>query len=206
MQKKFSSRVFVSYNLLIGFIVIVLTGIVLYIKPPGRDANWVIWTFMSLTKSQWEAIHTIFSIQFIIFGIVHVFIVNWKALSRFSWSPKRKVIKHKREIVSTTIISLLIGVLVILEVPPLSSIMDIGGTVSNNWLDKEEKAPLPNAESMTLRKLATFLPEITEAKIQHNFRKENIKHDNLDMKLKEIARDNNITPSKLFEIIARDVE
>jgi len=77
-SKKFSWKAFISFGLTYSFIIIFLTGIVLYFAPAGRIAQWVNWKFAGFSKEEWQAIHTIFSYLFVILSIFHLFTANWK--------------------------------------------------------------------------------------------------------------------------------
>ncbi|MBE0460642.1 MAG: DUF4405 domain-containing protein, partial [Candidatus Aminicenantes bacterium] len=61
-------RAFISLSILWSFLVEAISGIVLYITPVGRVANWTNWKFLGLTKQNWEAIHTIFGYVFLLFA------------------------------------------------------------------------------------------------------------------------------------------
>ena len=39
-SKKFSGRAFISLNMMISFVALILSSVVLYIMPAGRDAYW----------------------------------------------------------------------------------------------------------------------------------------------------------------------
>lgn len=82
MKKKFSWKSFISFGLFFYFFVIFFSGIILYIAPPGRIANWTNWELIGLTKSQWQTMHTNFSYLFAILSIFHLFTANsaWKLI------------------------------------------------------------------------------------------------------------------------------
>ena len=60
MRKPFSWKPFTSFFILLSFVVLLLSGVVLYVAPPGRIANWTQWQF-GLDKEQWQALHTVFA-------------------------------------------------------------------------------------------------------------------------------------------------
>ena len=55
-QKKFSFRGFTSFTLTLSFILISVSGIVLYIVPSGRVAYWINWKLVGLTRDNWDGI------------------------------------------------------------------------------------------------------------------------------------------------------
>lgn len=65
----------------LSFVVLVLTGSMLFVSPPGRIANWTHWTLGGLTKREWTGLHVWFSTTFLVVSIVHI-LFNWRP---FSW-------------------------------------------------------------------------------------------------------------------------
>jgi hypothetical protein len=63
-KRKFNLRSFTSFTLVISTLIMSWSGFILYIAPPGRIANWGTWKLMLFTKSEWQALHTIFSYLF----------------------------------------------------------------------------------------------------------------------------------------------
>ena len=66
MRKKFNWRAFNSLYIVYSFIILSLSGFVLFIAPPGRIANWTNLTILGFTKHEWQAIHIIFTFLFFI--------------------------------------------------------------------------------------------------------------------------------------------
>lgn len=52
-ERPFHTRGFISLLTFASFILMSVTGIVLYTAPQGRIAYWVAWTFWGLEKPQW---------------------------------------------------------------------------------------------------------------------------------------------------------
>ena len=58
-MKEFNTRAFVSLSLTFSTVSLLLSSVILYIAPFGRDAYWVNWSFLFLNKEQWTACHII---------------------------------------------------------------------------------------------------------------------------------------------------
>ena len=76
-QNTFKTKAFTSFAITWTFLVSGLAGLILYISPKGRIANWNVWTMIGLEKDQWAAIHTVMSFLFLILAIIHLFVFNW---------------------------------------------------------------------------------------------------------------------------------
>lgn len=55
-----------------SFLVLVLSGVLLFVSPPGRIANWTNWTILGLRKHDWIGLHIWFSVLFLLVAIVHL--------------------------------------------------------------------------------------------------------------------------------------
>ncbi len=63
----------------------------LFVSPPGRNANWTNWTLLGLRKSDWGGLHIWFGAVFLTVVVVHL-ILNWRPLvSYFKGKLTRRV-------------------------------------------------------------------------------------------------------------------
>lgn len=63
-----------SLTALSTFVLLVLTGLVLYIAPHGRIAYWAEWRFWGLTNSEWRNIHINLALLFLLTIFLHIYI------------------------------------------------------------------------------------------------------------------------------------
>ncbi len=203
MKKKFSWRAFISFGLTYGIIILLLSGIMLYVSPPGRYAHWVNWTLLGFTKEGWGAIHIIFSFSFIVLSILHLLWINWKAFITYIKEKKSSGFNKKRELISSTLLILVFFFGTIYAVPPFKNILDLGENLTASWEKIEERAPIPHAELLTLTELSGQLnmpvDEITRKLDNHKTKYENVSSQSLQ----EIAEANSSTPIELYEIISK---
>ena len=80
-SKNFSFKTFTSFILAWSFLALIISGAVLYVAPAGRIANWTRWQLIILTKEQWQAVHTLAAIVFLIGGLFHL--LKFKLKCRF---------------------------------------------------------------------------------------------------------------------------
>ncbi len=57
-----------------SIIVMTYTGIMLFIAPPGRVANWANWKLFALSKEDYAQIHSTFMVLFIVMTLLHIFL------------------------------------------------------------------------------------------------------------------------------------
>ena len=94
---RFQWRALTSVLMTLGFMMLALSGIMLFLAPPGRVANWTNWTLLGLRKSAWGGLHIWFGTLFLVLTAVHVFF-NWRPLLGYP----RQVSSMIRTIVSST--------------------------------------------------------------------------------------------------------
>ena len=203
MKIKFSWRAFISFGLTYSFIIILISGIILYMSPPGRYANWVNWEIMGSTKAGWQALHTVFSFTFVILSVFHLFTINWKSFLSYLKSKRQSGINKSREFYISTLLVLVFFFGIIYSIPPFKSIMDLGEYLTESWEKVEEEPPIPHAELLTLAELAEQLKLSSVDEITRKLTIHEIKFDNTDQTLQEIAAINETTPLEIYDQISK---
>ena len=122
IKKRFSWRSFVSVLTALSFIVLTFTGVVLFIVPPGRIANWTDWKFLALTKNQWIALHDWSSIIFVIASVIHL-LFNWKLFVSYFRSKTSKMFALRTEWLAALVICAVVCAGTILNISPFSKLM-----------------------------------------------------------------------------------
>ncbi len=201
MKKKFSWKAFISIGLFYSFFIIFITGLALYISPPGRIAHWQEWKFMGITKENWEAIHVIFSFSFVILSIFHLFTVNWKAFWSYITKKKKKGLNKKREFYISTILIIGFFVGTYFSIPPFSSIMNLSETIKESWEDVNQQPPVSHAELLNLIELSKVVESLSLEQIIKQLENSEIKIDSVEQSLEEIAESNSTTPAALYGIL-----
>ena len=203
MKKKFSWKAFISFGLTYSFIIILVSGIMLYMSPPGRYAHWVNWKMFGLTKEGWQAIHTVFSYTFVILSIFHLFTINWKSFLSYFKGKTQTGINKKRELYLSSALTLLFFLGIVYSVPPFKYVMDFGEYLTASWEKVEEKAPIPHAELLTLTELTEQLNLSSVDELTRKLTLHKIKFENTEQTLEEIAKLNETTPLEIYNQITK---
>jgi hypothetical protein len=196
-KKGFSWRGWTTFFVTLSFIIDTVSGIILYIAPPGRIANWTNWKIWGLSKGDWGAIHTIFGYVLLIIVGLHLY-YNWKVFWNFIWSRLRKAMNLKLEMGLAILVSLFIFLGTIWNIPPFSSTMDLGEYLKASWEENKTDTPIAHAELLSLKAFAekTNVPleEMLDALKSKGYR---VKDP--EQTLGDIAKENNTSPSRLYE-------
>ncbi len=198
-KQAFSWRAFISLGLFLAFLVLLVSGTVLYLSPPGRVANWTDWQVLGLTKTQWQHQHTVFGIAFALLSIFHLFSINWKAFWSYIRAKARGGLSRPFEITAILLLSLITGAGTYLKTTPFSSIIDFGDSLSDSWEQGQNAPPVPHTERMTLREIAIrFSPETSPEELQGKLEKSGVSVLSIDQTIEDIAVKNNLSAENVY--------
>lgn len=176
-----------------------VSGIVLYVAPPGRIANWTNWTVWGLNKEEWVAIHTIFGYLLLIIIVLHLY-YNWKIFINFIWDKIRKALNLRRELLAATFINLVIFMGSVWNVPPFSTIMYLGESAKSGWEESQAEIPIAHAELMRLEEFSALIRVPLDQTLRA-LKSKGFNVQNAQQTLGEIAKANKTSPDKLYEAI-----
>lgn len=198
-SKKFSWKALVSFYIVFSFIVLGLSGIVLYVAPPGRIANWSIWRLVALSKAQWQAVHTIFAALFLLTAAFHLYF-NWKVLTAYLRTKMHEGMRMKRELALASFVGVGLLVLTIAGLPPFSTLMDVGEEIKNAWAVPTNEPPIPHAEELTVAKLADTA-KIPVDKAWANLERHGVIVEDRELTVGQIADRHDLTPQEIYQRI-----
>jgi len=196
---KFNAKAFISFLVLFIWIILIITGVVLYLSPPGRVANWVEWRLFGLTKEDWQSIHTIFSFTFIIIAALHLY-YNWVIFWSYLKSKVAQGIKMKRELLLAGSLVMVTGIFILIEIPPFQTVMDFGEYLSDSWSNEKSEPPIPHAELMTLAEYATQTEQNSEILLE-SLKKLSVQPVDSLMTIEQIAEINGLSPRDLIALL-----
>ena len=78
-RRRFALRAMTSVLLTCSFAMLLISGYVLFIAPPGRIANWNGWNVAGIGKHDWGGLHVWFAVLFLAASVLHIF-YNWRVL------------------------------------------------------------------------------------------------------------------------------
>lgn len=200
-RKRFHIRSFISFALFISTVWIIISGTVLYIAPPGRIAHWQFWTFFGFDKDQWQAQHTLFSYLFMVLAVIHLFTLNWRNFWSYIKLKRRKGFRKSKEFTWAFLVMLLFFIGTTYEIPPFSSFFKLGESIGKTWEDTELKGPVPYLENLTLENIANQYLDHNITEVIEGLRAQKVIVKDKTQVLKDIARDNDLSPAQIFALI-----
>lgn len=198
-NQKFNWRAFASVLSGLSFIGMVFTGVILFVVPPGRIANWTGWTLLGLTKHQWIGLHDWFSIVFFIGAILHIYL-NWKPLVNYFKGKVSKTFSFRREWILALVVCVVVFFGMLGEIKPFSSLLAWNESIKHNWDTPTRKAPIPHAELLTLAELAEKVEDVDLETMLANLSSHGIEVESPQDVVGELAEKHNMTPVRLYNI------
>ena len=195
----FKGRAFVSTTAGLSFVGMCVTGIILFVVPPGRIANWTGWTIFGLTKHQWQGLHIWLSLVFMVAACVHLYYNWWCFLSYFKGKVS-KTLALRWEWMLAFVVCAIVTVGTLAEVKPFSSLMAWNETIKHRWDESGRRAPIPHAELLTLTELAEHTGDVTLETIMANLTAHGIAVESPDQVVGDLAAAHNMTPDALYQI------
>lgn len=145
----FYLRGFISLFLVSSVLAEFVSGLVLYVAPSGRVAQTTNWELLWLGKTQWEAMHTVFSFLWILPLGLHLFF-NWKPILSYLKDRATKAYTLKRELLAALALTGFFSLASVYNWTPVREVMAFGEGFSSFWENRGRSAGyfLPEEESL----------------------------------------------------------
>ncbi len=127
-----SKRKYISIGTTMSFLVLLFSGIALYLAPNCRVADAIGWRFCFLDKESLESVHITFSLVFIILSILHV-MYNWKALVSYLRNGFGVFAGLNRAVVISGAVTVLLFVMSVFRVPPVGWLHGAHEYIKFSW-------------------------------------------------------------------------
>ncbi len=198
-NKKLNWQGLISLLVLLSFLIMLFSGIVLYIAPEGSFSRWTGWTVLGLSKSDWELQHTIFSYVFSLVALVHIFVYN--IIPLISYFRKKPKIGFPLELIIAVVFIAGIFWLTQNDTQPFRFIDKWGGEISDHWETNDNRPPFPEAEEMKLNEIFAKYPELKVQGIKDKLEEQGIRIESKEQTILEIAEQNKATPLLIYQKI-----
>jgi len=189
-------RRIVSLTVLSSFVLLALTGIVLFVAPHGRVAFWVDWRLWGLTKTEWSNIHINIGILFLSGGLLHIK-YNWNAIESYLKNRAKHLRVFTREFNIALLLTFTFTVSTYIGLPPLTWVPDLGESIKSRMGEEYGEPPYGHAERSSLRifakRVGLDLGEIVE-----NLKRAGVQLGGVDRTVQEIAQLNHLSPQQVY--------
>ena len=199
-KNKQSIRSLIAFLVTWSFIVLTITGIILYIVPHGRVAYWIHWSLAGMEKEQWGWVHMMFGGVFIITGFLHLYF-NWKPFTKYFADRVKGHLELKQEIFIATVLTIAIFVVSVLNIPPASWVIELNSWLKGTWITSPDlEPPYGHAEEASLAGISRKM-NLDLDKVMSELAENNIRFTGKKDTLENISRRNNTTPMHVYGMI-----
>lgn len=132
VQRPFSVRGFTSIVLVLGMLMMLSSGLALYLAPRGRVANVTAWTALSLSRQQWAAVHINASILFGAAASAHV-VMNGSRLIGYIKKRAALRVNMKRELACAVAVTGVVLAGTVLGLAPINIPADFKYELRDAW-------------------------------------------------------------------------
>ena len=203
-KSSFRPRGLVAFVVFGGFAVMTITGLVLFITPPGRVAYWTDWALLGLEKTGWTEVHIVFSLLFVLAGVIHLFF-NWKPFKHYLLD---KIAGHMNPRAESMIGTAAVGIILVgtlFGAPPFSWIISLNEELKESWSAAGwAEPPFGHAEDVSLKVLALRTAREPRAMLEA-LRDAGYRVDGPGQRFEDIADANGVTPALLWAAITERV-
>ena len=143
MKKSFSWRILTSYTLFLSFMILLISGVILYVYP-GISASGFVSNFGGLTKPAWLNQHIVFSLVFTLFALYHLFFINWTPFLSYLRTKKTEGFRRPAELLVTVIVTSCVAIGTYAHIQPFSSVQTPGKEIASAIEQHEDESPAVN--------------------------------------------------------------
>jgi len=193
-------RGFISLLTALSFLIMTVSGIILFITPQGRVAYWLDWTFWGISKAQWGDMHITTSLLFALAGLWHTWL-NWRALVSYFQDKVKKTVALKWELAIAMLITIFCTVGGIYKTPPLSYVLELNDWIKDSWVKSPDDEPvISHAELLPLKNFLKKVDIELEPALAE-LKKQGITVSGPDQKLLDISRNNGKSPAAIYKLL-----
>lgn len=194
-----SLRRFISLSISFSFLIMSYTGIILFLSPKGRVANWTNWELLGLDKTQYTNLHVTFMVLFLLGMFFHIYL-NWGSLLNYLKNRAKSFSLFTKEFLFAFGLNLLFIVGTLYYWAPFEQFLDFQEEIKASWEAKVDQAPYGHAELSTLEEFAQKTGRNVSV-IVSQLNASNLKGVNLTKTIAQIAQENGKSPAQIFDRI-----
>ncbi len=198
-KSRFMWRAMTSVLVAVSFLLLLISGVVLFVSPPGRVANWGNWRMIGLTKHAWSGVHTWFAAVFVLTAVFHL-VFNLRPLLNYFRDRLTRRLGWRWEWVVALLVCGGVFAGVQTRIPPFSTLLNYGERVKQSWEDVRTSAPLPHAELLSFKELTSQAKVPYETAVER-LEARGFKGIRPETIVQDLAQTNQVSAQRLYEII-----
>ena len=199
MERKFNTRGFTTFLVSLSFLLLAVSGVILYVTPRGRTANWTGWTMLGLSKHEWGALHITVALLFLTLAALHLYF-NWRVFLRYFRTKVEEGLCLKRELAAAVVLGALFVGGTLGGLPPFQTLVDLNEDVKNHWERTSVAAPVAHAEDLDLDAFARTIDKPLD-EVVATLRAKGFDVPDETASVGKVAARNRVAPNALYEAV-----
>ena len=110
-----------SFLVALAFMVLLYSGVALFVAPSGRVARDIGWVWSGLGKEPWGSLHVVFAALFVAFGVVHL-VLNWRPFRSYLVDRASHHVRITKELVVSVVVVALLVAATLFSWPPAAQL------------------------------------------------------------------------------------
>jgi len=192
-------RKITSMTMLVSLVLLFLNSIILYVVPEGRVAYWADWHFWGLSKTEWGDQHVTVGFLFLLAGLLHIY-YNWAAVKSYMKNKMKEIKVFTPSFNMGLLITVIVAVGTYFQVPPMSTVLQLGAHFKEAGAEKYGEPPYGHAELSSL-KMFSQKEQIDLDKALALLKEAGLQVEGADQTLVAIAQNNRLAPQQVYTII-----
>ncbi len=205
------TRRIISFAVFLCFIVLALSGLLMFVGPQGRVAHWSRWTLIGLTKEQLAAVHSTVMVLFLAVGIWHI-VLNWRAILGYMRNRSKRIRILTPELGFALVLTGLFVVGPLAGISPFKQYLEVGESLKASWQVESGSPPWGHAEESTLARFCQRMEDLDHAPdgrpiavdcdlAVQALRAQGLIVESMEQRLVDIAEANGTTPQAISEVV-----
>jgi hypothetical protein len=192
-----------SLSMLLSMLAMTYTGIILFISPHGRIANWANWELLGLSKEQYAQLHSTFMLIFIIGAVLHVY-YNFKPITSYLKNKSKEFVFFTKDMLVASVLFVLFIIGTLFEISPFSNFLNFGDNFKSSWEKDYGTAPYSHAELSSIKSFSKKLSYDLE-KVKEILNSNNIKFKE-EQSLSAVGKENTLSPNFIYKLLQKNLE
>lgn len=206
-QRRFNLRACITLLTALVFLVMAWSGVILYLAPRGRVANWTNWSVLGLDKDQWSNLHMTAAVLMLLAVGWHVY-NNWKPLCHHVKSRLPGKVLRCRELFAAAAVVLLLVTGTILGLAPFRYVEAMNVAVKDGWesrVGSVGRAPSTYVQEASAAEFAQRMGMSLES-LQHALLQLDVVLDDPQTPMESLARQHGVSLQRIYDLVRAETD
>lgn len=115
-----------------AMLILLFSGVALYVAPSCRVAEITGWSFLGVSKESWETVHVVFAVLLVVCALVHL-VLNWTAFAKYAVNTSGGSARPRGLFLLIGVIALLFFLSAVYRVPPAVWVHDVHERIKSSY-------------------------------------------------------------------------